>query len=275
MNAQDTQCNAAFTIDNSEPMHVQLDAGWVDSTATYTWTTEGGIIAEGISSNVLLYPGIREICLLVETPTCTADSCMWTDVLCTNNTIKFKITSYGDSTGIFDTINIQAFNGLMEVFAYTGFTLTTNQHVEWLECLDETIDCVNLVISPQTLWHLHADSINLEAEYISGGAGPILLQILPAANSSPNFGELIGLDCIWYGVENHESEPLLLWPNPATDVLNFATAPDAIRLMDFSGKLITEKTRKTNLLSVEQLPSGIYIVQARYGEVWRTARVAK
>jgi hypothetical protein len=38
--------------------------------------------------------------------------------LCTNNTIKFTLTSYADSTGILDTINIQAFNGLMEVFAY-------------------------------------------------------------------------------------------------------------------------------------------------------------
>ena len=275
MSAQDTLCNAAFTIDNSEPMQVQLDAQWIDSTATYTWSTEGGIIAEGISSNVLLYPGIREICLHVETPTCQADSCIWTDVLCTNNTIKFKITSYGDSTGIFDTINIQAFNGLMEVFANTGFTLTTNQHVEWLECIDETIDCMSLVISPQTLWHLHADSINLEAEYISGGEGPILLQILPAANSSPNFGELIGIDCIWYSVENHESEPLFLWPNPATDVLNFATAPDALMLLDLSGKSIVEYTGKTKQLSVERLPSGIYILQARYGQVWRTARVAK
>jgi len=275
MSAQDTLCNSAFTIDNSEPMHVQLDAQWIDSTATYTWSTEGGIIAEGISSNVLLYPGIREICLHVETPTCQADSCIWTDVLCTNNTIKFKITSYGDSTGIFDTINIQAFNGLMEVFANTGFTLTTNQHVEWLECIDETIDCMSLVISPQTLWHLHADSINLEAEYISGGEGPILLQILPAANSSPNFGELIGIDCIWYSVENHESEPLFLWPNPATDVLNFATAPDALMLLDLSGKSIVEYTGKTKQLSVERLPSGIYILQARYGQVWRTARVAK
>ena len=256
-------------------MHVQLDAQWVDTSATYTWSTEGGIIAEGIYNNVLLYPGIREICLHVETSTCQADSCIWTDVLCTNNTIKFKLTSYGDSTGIFDTITIQAFNGLTEVFAYSGFTLTTNQHVEWLECLDETIDCVSLVISPQTLWQMYADSINLEAEYISGGEGPILLQILPEANSSPNFGELIGIDCIWYSVENQENEPLLMWPNPVTNVLNFATAPDAIRLMDFSGKLITEKTRKTNQLSVEQLPSGIYIVQARYGEVWRTARVAK
>jgi hypothetical protein len=275
MSAQDTLCNAAFTIDNSEPMHVQLDAQWIDSTATYTWTTEGGIIAEGTSSNVLLYPGIREICLHVETPTCQADSCIWTDVLCTNNTIKFKLTSYGDSTGIFDTINIQAFNGLTEVFAYSGFTLTTNQHVEWLECIDETIDCVSLVISPQTLWQLYADSITLEAEYISGGEGPIVLQILPAANSSPNFGELIGIDCIWYSVENHESEPLLLWPNPATDVLNFATAPDALMLLDLSGKSIVEYTGKTKQLSVERLPSGIYILQARYGQVWRTACVAK
>jgi hypothetical protein len=275
MSAQDTLCSAAFTIDNSEAMHVQLDAQWMDTTATYTWTTEGGIIAEGTSSNVLLYPGIREICLHVETPTCQADSCIWTDVLCTNNTIKFKITSYGDSTGILDTITIQAFNGLTEVFAYSGFTLTTNQHIEWLECIDETIDCVSLVISPQTLWQLYADSINLEAEFISGGEGPILLQIIPEANSSPNFGELMGVECIWYSVDNHESEPLLIWPNPATNVLNFAAAPDAIRLMDFSGKLITEKTRKTNQLSVEQLPSGIYIVQARYGEVWRMARVAK
>jgi hypothetical protein len=275
MSAQDTLCNSAFTIDNSEPMHVQLDALWIDTTATYTWTTEGGIIAEGTSSNVLLYPGIREICLHVETPTCQADSCIWTDVLCTNNTVKFKLTSYGDSTGIFDTIIIQAFNGLMEVFTYSGLTITTNQHVEWLECVDETIDCMSLVISPQTLWQLHADSINLEAEYISGGEGPILLQILPAANSSPNFGELIGIDCIWYSVENHESEPLLLWPNPATDVLNFATAPDALTLLDLSGKIIVEYTGKTKQLSVERLPSGIYILQARYGQVWRPACVAK
>ncbi|MFN5294919.1 MAG: T9SS type A sorting domain-containing protein [Flavobacteriales bacterium] len=275
MSAQDTLCNAAFTIDNSEPMHVQLDAEWIDSTATYTWTTEGGIIAEGISSNVLLYPGIREICLHVETPTCQADSCIWTDVLCTNNTIKFKLTSYGDSTGIFDTIIIQAFNGLMEVFTYSGLTITTNQHVEWLECVDETIDCMSLVISPQTLWQLHADSINLEAEYISGGAGPIVLQILPNAATSPNFGELLGIDCIWYSVENTESTPLHVWPNPATDVLNFTEAPETIRVLDYSGKLVLDNKGKTTQLSIEQLPSGIYLVQARYGDVWRTARVAK
>jgi hypothetical protein len=275
MSAQDTLCNAAFTIDNSEPMHVQLDAQWIDSTATYTWTTEGGIIAEGTSSNVLLYPGIREICLHVETPTCQADSCIWTDVLCTNNTVKFKLTSYGDSTEIFDTITIQAFNGLNEVFTYTGLTITTNQHVEWLECVDETIDCMSLVISPQTLWQLHADSINLEAEYISGGAGPIVLQILPNAATSPNFGELLGIDCIWYSVENTESTPLHFWPNPATDVLNFTEAPEAIRVLDYSGKLVLENKGKTTQLSIEQLPSGIYVIQARYGDIWRTARVAK
>jgi Secretion system C-terminal sorting domain len=275
ISAQDTLCSAAFTIDNSEPMHVQLDAQWIDTTATYTWSTEGGIIAEGTSSNVLLYPGIREICLHVETPTCQADSCIWTDVLCTNNTIKFKLTSYGDSTGIIDTIIIQAFNGLMEVFTYSGLTITTNQHVEWLECVDETIDCMSLVISPQTLWQLHADSITLEAEYISGGAGPIVLQILPNAATSPNFGELLGIDCIWYSVENTESTPLHVWPNPATDVLNFTEAPEAIRVLDYSGKLVLENKNKTTQLSIEQLPSGIYVIQARYGDVWRTACVAK
>lgn len=275
MNAQDTLCNAAFTIDNSEPMHVQLDAEWIDSTATYTWTSEGGIIAEGSSSNVLLYPGIREICLHVETPTCAADSCMWTDVLCTNNTIKFKITSYGDSTGIFDTINIQAFNGLMEVFAYTGFTLTTNQHVEWLECVDETIDCVSLVISPQTLWHFNADSINLEAEFISGGEGPILLQLLPAAATSPNFGELVGIDCIWYSVENQESEPLRFWPNPTTDFLYFESPADASRVLNVSGKTVFASNTRTSTLSLEQLADGVYIVQARHGEKWTSARFVK
>jgi hypothetical protein len=273
LNAQDTLCNAAFTIDNSEPMHVQLDAEWIDSTAAYTWTTEGGIIAEGTSSNVLLYPGIREICLHAETPTCEADSCLWTDVLCTNNTIKFKLTSFGDSTGIFDTINIQAFNGLEEVFAYSGFTLATNQHVQWLECLDETIDCVNLVISPQTLWQLYADSIQLEAEYISGGEGPILLQILPNAATSPNFGELLGIGCISSDVKNHDNTPLLIWPNPAADVLNFTTAPDALRLIDFSGKVILEKSEKTDKLSIQQIPAGIYLVQARSRNVWRKTRL--
>jgi hypothetical protein len=66
-----------------------------------------------------------------------------------------------------------------------------------------------------------------------------------------------------------------MWPNPATDVLNFATTPDAIRLIDFSGKMILEKKGKTSQLSIEQLPSGIYVVQARYGNVWKTARAIK
>jgi hypothetical protein len=46
-------------------------------------------------------------------------------------------------------------------------------------------------------------------------------------------------------------------------------------LLDLSGKIIVEYTGKTKQLSVERLPSGIYILQARYGQVWRTARVAK
>jgi hypothetical protein len=196
-------------------------------------------------------------------------------VLCTNNTVKFKLTSYGDSTGIFDTITIQAFNGLNEVLTYTGLTITTNQHVEWLECVDETIDCMSLVISPQTLWQLHADSINLEAEYISGGAGPIVLQILPNAATSPNFGELLGIDCIWYSVENTESTPLHFWPNPATDVLNFNTAPDAIRLLDLNGKIVFEQTEKTKQHIIEPLPAGIYVLHAQFGDTYQTSRIAK
>jgi hypothetical protein len=115
----------------------------------------------------------------------------------------------------------------------------------------------------------------LEAEYISGGAGPIVLQILPNAATSPNFGELLGIGCISNSVENQENDPLIMWPNPATDVLNFATAPEAIRMIDFSGKMIFEKKGKTSQLSVDLMPSGIYVVQARYGNVWKTARVIK
>jgi hypothetical protein len=275
MNAQDTLCTAAFSIDNSELMHLQLDAAMTDTNATYSWYTDGAFIADGASTNVLLYPGIREICLHVESPTCIADSCIWADVLCTNNTIKFKITSYGDSTGTSDTLNIMATNALLEVFSYTGFTLSPNQYIEWLECIDETIDCVSLVITPQTWWQLNADSITIEAEYISGGDGPILLQLYSNPDISHNYGELLGIECIWYSVENQEQEPLHVWPNPATDVLHFATAPDAIRLIDFSGKLIFEKTVKTERLELEHLPSGIYAIQARYGNVWKTARVMK
>jgi hypothetical protein len=66
-----------------------------------------------------------------------------------------------------------------------------------------------------------------------------------------------------------------MWPNPVTNVLNFATAPDAIRLLDFSGKTIEEHTRKMSQLSTEHLPSGLYLVQARYGEEWKTVQVIK
>ncbi len=275
MNAQDTLCTAAFSIDNSERMHLQLDAAMTDTNATYSWYTDGAFIADGASTNVLLYPGIREICLHVESPTCIADSCIWADVLCTNNTIKFQITSYGDSTGVYDTLRVQATNALIDVFNYSGITLTSNENFEWLECVDEFIDCIYLNVTPQTWWQLHADSITIVAEYISGGDGPVELQLYSDPGISHNSDAVLGIDCIWYSVENEEQVPLNVWPNPITDVLHFATAPDAIRLIDFSGKLIFEKTVKTERLALEHLPAGIYAVQARYGNVWKTARVMK
>jgi hypothetical protein len=275
MNAQDTLCSAVFSIGNNEPMHVQLDAQWADTSAAYTWSTEGAIIAEGASSNVVLYPGIREICLHVETPTCAADSCMWTDVLCTNNTIKFRITSFGDSTGVIDTLNIVSLNALYEVFNYSGFTISTNEPIEWLECIDEGIDCIMLSVTPQTWWQVNADSIIIEAEYISGGDGPLDLQIYQNQNLSHYNGDVLGIDCIWYSVENTDAPMLDIWPNPSADKLHFNQPLERWYIVDLQGRVVSKSDTRTSSISIQELPEGLYVIHGLVGDAWLTTKVIR
>ena len=63
---------------------------------------------------------------------------------------------------------------------------------------------------------------------------------------------------------------LLIYPNPAKDIVNIDSelAIDAIRLFDFTGKMVLDKTydsEKTVEVSLEGLPKGVYIVEI--GEV--------
>lgn len=55
----------------------------------------------------------------------------------------------------------------------------------------------------------------------------------------------------------------LLYPNPTKSTLNFSQELSEIKIVDMSGKLVSQKKEKTKNISVENLPKGNYILQGK------------
>lgn len=73
---------------------------------------------------------------------------------------------------------------------------------------------------------------------------------------------------------------LSIYPNPTNSILNINTKNntvlDKIVITDLTGKIILEQTQNTNQLNVQNLASGIYILEAVSGtEKWHTKFIKK
>lgn len=71
-------------------------------------------------------------------------------------------------------------------------------------------------------------------------------------------------------MQNSTEKKLMVHPNPATNFLNLQlpnnTTIDKITITDLTGKIIKEQTRNTNVVNVESLANGMYILQAFSGD---------
>ena len=58
-----------------------------------------------------------------------------------------------------------------------------------------------------------------------------------------------------------EKQPVLFFPNPATDVLNFTEDVLNVSVMDLSGKKVLEASSGMRTLDLTSLVKGVYIVR--------------
>lgn len=81
------------------------------------------------------------------------------------------------------------------------------------------------------------------------------------------------------GTSTVTRNPLIIYPNPTQSILNIPTTNgknfDKIVVTDLMGKIILEQTQNTNQVDVEQLSTGMYILQAFSGEEKVTSKFLK
>lgn len=72
-----------------------------------------------------------------------------------------------------------------------------------------------------------------------------------------------------------KKKEFVLYPNPSAGVVNFSIDDvfDTIRILDMSGRVIREISRASSGTSFEIQHKGIYIVQIRIGDYWRSEKL--
>lgn len=64
-------------------------------------------------------------------------------------------------------------------------------------------------------------------------------------------------------VSGFEQNNIKIYPNPVKDILNFSEEVSDIKILDISGKLMTQNPISTKFVNVTNLPKGIYIITAK------------
>lgn len=71
-------------------------------------------------------------------------------------------------------------------------------------------------------------------------------------------------------IQNDISSKIIIYPNPATTLLTIQVENsfviDKINIIDLTGKVIISKTYDTSSVSVEKIATGMYIIEAYFGE---------
>ncbi len=70
-------------------------------------------------------------------------------------------------------------------------------------------------------------------------------------------------DCNYMSVKNVDKKEILLYPNPAKDILNFSEEVSDIRIMDFSGRVMKQFSNSSKSINVENLSKGFYFITAK------------
>ncbi len=78
-------------------------------------------------------------------------------------------------------------------------------------------------------------------------------------------------------VENPSVQKIAMYPNPATNILYFSTALDAVQIYDVSGRLIKEygAYMPSTPLYIQELPSGMYFINVQLNGKTQTLKLLK
>jgi hypothetical protein len=78
-------------------------------------------------------------------------------------------------------------------------------------------------------------------------------------------------------VETPPVQKIVMYPNPATNMLHFSTSLDAIKIYDVSGKLIKEYAtyQASTPLYIQELKSGMYFISVQHNGNVQTIKLLK
>lgn len=62
------------------------------------------------------------------------------------------------------------------------------------------------------------------------------------------------------GIEEVDNQGIIIYPNPANDIVNIVCANEIIQLIDIHGQLIDIQV-KNNQIDVSHIPNGIYFIK--------------
>ena len=89
----------------------------------------------------------------------------------------------------------------------------------------------------------------------------------------------IFIDSIVVGITTIDKSPILVYPNPAFDILHVVNKNQndmSISLFDFLGReVITKKTSETAEIDVSKLPAGVYNIRIQYANTVETKKIVK
>jgi hypothetical protein len=76
-------------------------------------------------------------------------------------------------------------------------------------------------------------------------------------------GSVVSCAARGLGLNINESETqLLVYPNPAKDILQFSSFVGEIEIYNMYGKVIMRNKSLTNSINISQLPNGCYIIKS-------------
>ena len=70
-------------------------------------------------------------------------------------------------------------------------------------------------------------------------------------------------DCNYMSVKNVDKKEILLYPNPAKDILNFSEKVSGVKIMDVSGKIIRQFSISLKSIDITSISKGFYFINAK------------
>lgn len=161
----------------------------------------------------------------------------------------------------------------------TNLDVTKNKNLLSLYCPNNKILSLD-ISNNQSLKNLYCDTNELTILNLKNGNNTILTSML--AYNNPNLyciqvdditystissswykdnTAIYSTDCLLFTIDIEKLQ-IRIYPNPAKDIINFSEEVSNIKIIDFSGKVVTQISNSEKSINISKLAKGNYIITA-------------